>query len=135
MNKVILSGRLTTDGEIRTTSSNKKVYSGTLAVKRTHKNAEGEYESDFFNLVLWNPMDYIKNYAKKGVRALVEGKIQQRSYEDKDKNKKYITEIMVENMEVYDTKRQETTQVPQNDKSEYDNLGSDIQIEDKDLPF
>lgn len=134
MNKIILSGRLITDGEVRNTTNNKEVYSNTIAVKRSHKNAEGEYESDFFNLVLWNPMDYVKNYAKKGVRALVEGKIQQRSYEDKDKNKKYITEILVENMEVYDIKRQETTQNEVIPKSKQI-LDKDIEIPDEALPF
>lgn len=134
MNKIILSGRLTADGEVRTTNNNnKEVYTGTIAVKRNYKNANNEYESDFFNIVLWQPLDYIKNNAKKGVRVLVEGKIQNRSYNDKDNNKKYITEIIAENMEIYSTNKSDTTQIPQNTKTEYEE--KDIQIDDTDLPF
>lgn len=132
MNKIILSGRLTADGEVRTTNNNKEVYTGTIAVKRNYKNANNEYESDFFNIVLWQPLDYIKNYAKKGVRVLVEGKIQNRSYDDKDGNKKYITEIIAENIEVYDIKRQETTQAETEPKQIID---KDIEIPDEALPF
>lgn len=133
MNKIILSGRLTADGEVRTTNNNKEVYTGTIAVKRNYKNANNEYESDFFNIVLWQPLDYIKNNAKKGVRVLVEGKIQNRSYNDKDNNKKYITEIIAENMEIYSTNKSDTTQIPQNTKTDYEE--KDIQIDDTDLPF
>ena len=126
MNKIILSGRLTTDGEIRTTNNQKEVYINSIAVKRNYKNANGEYESDFFNIILWNPMNYIKNYAKKGIRALIEGKIQQRNYEDKDKNKKYITEIIVENMEIYLDKKD-------NNVAEKKNISESEKIEDKDI--
>ena len=133
MNKIILTGRLTKDGEVRTTSNQKEVYTNTIAVKRNHKNSNGEYESDFFNIVLWQPIDYIKNNAKKGVRTLVEGKIQQRSYEA-DGTTKYITEIIADNMEIYIDKVENTTpkEEAQSSKSIID---KEMEITDDMLPF
>ncbi len=131
MNKIILTGRLTKDGEARTTQSQKEVYTNTIAVKRDHKNANGEYESDFFNIVLWQPMEYIKNNAKKGVRALVEGKIQQRSYEA-DGITKYITEVIAENIEIYADKKEENA-TPKVAPEKVDD--KDIEIPDDMLPF
>ena len=131
MNKVILTGRLTKDGEIRTTQNDNEVYTNTIAVKRAHKKADGEYESDFFNIVIWKPMDYVKNYAKKGVRVLVEGKIQQRSYEA-DGIIKYMTEIVADNIEVYaDRKEDNATPKVATEKVE----DKDIEIPDEMLPF
>lgn len=131
MNKIILSGRLTKDGEVRTTQNEKEVYTNTIAVKRTHKNSNGEYDSDFFNIVLWNPMDYIKNNAKKGTRVLIEGKIQQRSYET-DGNTKYITEIIADNMEVYADKKEDNATQKVEPKKVND---KDIEIPEEYLPF
>ena len=131
MNKVILTGRLTKDGEVRTTQSGKEVYTNTIAIKRSYKNANGEYESDFFNISLWQPMDYIKNNAKKGVRALVEGKIQQRSFEA-DGIIKYITEVIAENMEIFlDKKEDNATPKVAPEKVE----DKDMEIPDEFLPF
>ena len=131
MNKVILSGRLTKDGEVRTTQSGKEVYTNTIAIKRSYKNANGEYESDFFNISLWQPMDYIKNNAKKGVRALVEGKIQQRSFEA-DGIIKYITEVIAENMEIFLDKKEDNA-TPKVAPEKVDD--KDIEIPDEFLPF
>lgn len=139
MNRIILSGNLVNDGEIRTTQSNKEVYSGRIAVNRGVKNSDDEYITDYFNLVCWNPTEYIKNNAKKGNRALVEGKIINRDYDDKDGNKKYATEVLVEHFEIY-TKQEKKTEskeqveeIPQNVKTEYQDNG--IVLTDNDLPF
>lgn len=142
MNRIILSGNLVTDGEIRTTSTNKEVYSNRIAVNRGLKNADGDYITDYFNLVYWNPSEYIKNNAKKGNRALLEGKVINRDYDDKDGNKKYITEIWVEHFEVNPiTKTQSSTEttpedigVPSNYKTEYQEK-PEVHLEDSDLPF
>lgn len=138
MNKIILSGNLVTDGEIRTTTNNKEVYSGRIAVNRGLKDKEGNYITDYFNLVYWNPLDYIKNNAKKGNRALVEGKLINREYEDKDGNKKYITEVWVEHFEVNAKEKKEEKQdveTPTNYTTEYQEKDDGIHIEDSDLPF
>lgn len=133
MNKIILSGNLVTDGEIRTTTNNKAVYSGRIAVNRGIKDSGGNYITDYFNLVYWNPLEYIKNNAKKGTRALVEGKIINREYEDKEGNKKHITEVLVEHFEVSAREKKEEVEVPQNTKTNYQE--GDIVINNDDLPF
>lgn len=133
MNKIILSGNLVTDGEIRTTTNNKEVYSGRIAVNRGIKDNNGNYITDYFNLVYWNPLEYIKNNAKKGTRALVEGKIINREYEDKEGNKKHITEVLVEHFEVSAREKKEEVEVPQNTKTNYQE--GDIVINNDDLPF
>lgn len=133
MNKIILSGNLVTDGEIRTTANNKAVYSGRIAVNRGIKDNNGNYITDYFNLVYWNPLEYIKNNAKKGTRALVEGKIINREYEDKEGNKKHIIEVLVEHFEVSVREKKEEVEVPQNTKTNYQE--GDIVINDDDLPF
>lgn len=132
MNKIILSGNLVTDGEIRTTTNNKEVYSGRIAVNRGIKDNNGNYITDYFNLVYWNPLEYIKNNAKKGTRALVEGKIINREYEDKEGNKKHITEVLVEHFEVSAREKKEEVEVPQNTKTNYQDT---IEIDDDSLPF
>lgn len=146
MNRIVLSGNLVTDGEIRTTSTNKEVYSNRIAVNRGLKNADGDYITDYFNLVYWNPSEYIKNNAKKGNRALVEGKVINRDYDDKDGNKKYITEVWVEHFEVNALTRTqneiqsdsqttlEDVGVPSNYKTEYQSK-PEVHLEDSDLPF
>lgn len=133
MNKIILSGNLVTDGEIRTTPNNKEVYSGRIAVNRGIKDNNGNYITDYFNLVYWNPLEYIKNNAKKGTRALVEGKIINREYDDKEGNKKHITEVLVEHFEVSAREKKEEIEAPQNTKTNYQE--GDIVINDDDLPF
>ena len=99
MNKITISGRLTKDGETRTTQSGKEVYSNSLAVSRNFKNSKGEYDTDFFEIVKWNPTDYIKDNAKKGTRALITGSIYREEY-TKDKETKYVWKVQVEEIEL-----------------------------------
>ena len=142
MNRIILSGNLVNDGEIRTTSTNKEVYSGRIAVNRGMKDSDGNYITDYFNLVYWNPSDYFKNNAKKGAKAVVEGKIINRDYDAQDGTKKYITEVWVQLFEVYAKETQEATQetkeepeVPSNYTTEYKEMDNGVHLEDTDLPF
>lgn len=134
MNKIIISGRLTKDGELRTTESGKSVYSGSVAVNRNFKNKDGEYESDFFNIVYWNCSDKFTQYLKKGRQVLVEGSLQTRTYEDKEKNKKSVVEVIAERIELIgEGKKEEKVEVPQNTKTEYEE--HEIELTDADLPF
>ena len=101
MNKVILVGRISSEIELRYTSSNIPVASFSLAVNRPHTNAEGEREADFINIVVWRkPAENLKDYMSKGSRIGVEGSIQTRSYEDNNGNKRYVTEIVADNMQL-----------------------------------
>lgn len=139
MNKIILSGNTTKDLEIRSTETT-EIATGSIAVSRPFKNSNGEYEADFFNIVIFNPSEYIKSITK-GTKILLEGSVRNRTYEDKKTHEnKHITEVLVNRIEIL--RKQENKQddakeveVPQNATSEYDNEESDIQLTDNDLPF
>ena len=144
LNKFIGIGRNTKDGEYRTSDNDLKIYANTLAITNNFKNKNGNYDSEFINYVAYrNTAEYLNKYSSKGTLINIEGRIHTRSYEDKDKNKKYITEIIVENASVLEKVKQEDKQdniqeeveIPQNTTSEYDNLESDIQLTPNDLPF
>ena len=100
-NLVILKGRLTREPEIRfTQTNNTKVAAFSLAVNRKFKNAEGKYEADFFNCTAFgNSAEFIQKYFKKGQEALIEGRIQNRSWDDENGQKRYATDIIVEAIE------------------------------------
>lgn len=135
INKFIGIGRNTKDGEYRTSESGISTYSNSLAIKNTFKNKEGNYDSEFINYVAYRQTaDYLSKYSSKGTLVNIEGRIHTRSYEDKSKIKRYVTEVIVENASVLDTKKQEV-EIPTNVKTEYDTLGSDIQINPSELPF
>jgi len=109
MNKVILVGRLTKDIELRyTQTNNTAVASFTLAVDRKIVKAGEERKSDFINIVAWSKLAEIasKNLSK-GVRVGIVGNIQNRSWEKDDGTKKYVTEVIAEEIEFLDTKRRE----------------------------
>ena len=107
MNRIILTGRLTKDVEVRYTTSQKTVATFGLAVNREFKNERGEYEADFFNVVLWGkPAELAGNTLRKGNKILVEGRVQNRSYDAKDGTKKYITEVIANNFEYLEKREQ-----------------------------
>lgn len=136
MNKIIVTGRLTKDGETRTTESGKSVYSGSVAVNRKFKKEDGTYDTDFFNFVYWNVSDKFSQYLKKGKAVIIEGSLQNRSYEDKDKNKRYVTEIIAERIELIgESKKEVETEVVQEMKHTTDYQENEIVLEDSDLPF
>lgn len=95
MNQVNLVGRLTRDAEIKTTASDKKVATFTLAVDRKFKNAQGQREADFIPIVVWDkPAEIIEKYTSKGSQVSIGGRLQVRSYEANDGQRKYVTEIV-----------------------------------------
>ena len=138
MNKSILLGRITKDIEVRKTANDISTCQFTIAVNRNYKNKDGNYDADFINCIAFrNTADFIGNYFKKGNRVLLEGRIQTRSYKDKQEQTRYVTEVVVENITLLEGKKQEEKEeieVPQS-KSNYDNDNTDIQLEDEDLPF
>lgn len=100
MNQAILIGNLTRDPELSTTPSGVSVCRFSIAVNRTYKNADGTQETDFFNIVAWRGQaDFCGKYLKKGRKIAVVGNIQNRSYDDKDGNKRTVTEIIANNVE------------------------------------
>lgn len=98
-NKVILMGNLTRDVEVRTTSSGQSVASFSLAVTRSWKGQDGQQQdqTSFINCVAWGKAgEIIAQYTSKGSSLLVSGRLDQRSYEDKDGNKRQAVEVVVE---------------------------------------
>lgn len=104
LNKVTLIGNLGNDPEIRTTSTGKKVAQFSLATGRQWTSASGEKQekTEWHKCVAWNAggkgtglADIIERYVKKGDKLFVEGQIEYRQYEDKDKQTRYVTEINV----------------------------------------
>ena len=105
MNKVILMGRLTRDPEVRYTQTGKVVCQFTLAVDRPFANQEGQREADFIPVVIWGKQaETCGNSLTKGQRALVEGRLQIRSYDGKDGNKRWITEVIADRFEFIERK-------------------------------
>ena len=110
MNKVFLIGRLTRDPELRYTNNNTAVASFTLAVNRTYTNQAGEREADFINVVVWRRQaETIKNYLSQGSQIAVEGRIQVRSYDDQNGQRRYVTEVIADNVEFVGAKRENSS--------------------------
>lgn len=164
MNKVFLIGRLTRDPELRYTGSNIPVATFSVAVNRNFSNAAGEREADFINIVVWRKQaENVKNYLNQGSQVAIDGRIQTRSYDDQDGKKRYVTEVVADNVEFLGTKgsnqnqsnlSQEVTQdmgptpydfgepTPSNkatttntDNDPFADFGSKIEINDDELPF
>lgn len=107
MNNIFLLGRLTRDPEIRITQSGKMTTSFTLAVKRNVND-----ESDFINIVTWDKLAEncgISLY--KGSRALVSGRLQIRNFDGKDGQKKWVTEVIAQNVQFFDRKQADSSQI------------------------
>lgn len=99
LNRIVLIGRLTRDPELRFTQSGKAVCQFTLAVDRAFTGADGNREADFINIVVWNKAgENCAQYLAKGRMTAVDGRLQIRSYEDKDGNRRYATEVIAENV-------------------------------------
>ena len=96
LNQLLIIGRLVNDPELRKTESGKNVTNITLAVPRSYKNINGEYDTDFVDCVLWNNVaESTTEYCHKGDLLGVKGRIQTRSYEKED-GKKFVTEVVAE---------------------------------------
>lgn len=122
MNKVILIGRLTKDPELRYTSTDIPVVQFVLAVNRAFSR-NGERQADFINCVAWrNLADNLAKYMKKGSQICVEGQIQVRNFEDNGGVKRYVTEVICDNIHFLESKgsRSESGYSGYNDIDQYD---------------
>ena len=100
MNKAMLVGRLTKDPDIKMTSNQTKFCQFTLAVDRRFKDQDGRRQADFINCLAWRQTaEFIAKYFKKGNRIGVVGSIQTRSYDDQNGQKRFITEVVVDEAE------------------------------------
>ena len=144
VNKVILIGNVGKDPEIRHIEANNvSVAKFPLATSETYKNKNGERitNTEWHNIVMWRfQAEFAEKYIKKGMQIFVEGKITSRSYDDKDGNKRYITEIIADNVRLLGrrennggtTNNDTVTDTTPDSAPDFDNTQSD---EGDDLPF
>lgn len=100
MNKVVLTGRITKDPEVRYTSQNIPNVNFTIAVDRGIRDANGNRQADFISCTAWRGQaDFISRYIKKGYMIAIDGRIQTRQYQGQDGQMRYVTEVVVENVE------------------------------------
>lgn len=105
MNKAVLMGRLVRDPEVRTTQSGTSVANFTLAIDRQYKNSDGSRTTDFIPCVAWRQTgEFVYKYFRKGDRLLAEGTIQPSSWIDNDGQKRYKTEVVVDQVHFCESK-------------------------------
>lgn len=128
-NGVHIMGRITRDLELRHTQSGTAVCQFCVAVTRSFKDANGEYQSDFIDCVAWrNSAEFITKYFSKGALIALDGELQTRNYTDKDGNKRKATELLVSSAAFTDEKR-EAAAKPTPMEDDYSSISDD------DLPF
>lgn len=124
INRVVLVGRLTRDPELRYTANGAAVASFTVAVNRQFTNAQGEREADFVNCVIWRKAaENFSNFTHKGSLVGVDGRVQTRSYENQQGNRVYVTEVVVENFSLLES-RAESERRAQNENNNGGNQAS-----------
>lgn len=133
LNNVILQGRLVADPELRHTTSGVAVATFRLAVDRDFKDKNtGERQADFISVVAWRQTgEFVSRYFSKGRMAIVEGKLQSRTYE-KDGVRQYITEVVADNVYFGDSKRDDGGSKPQEYREPYFTEYTD---DDENCPF
>ena len=147
MNKVVLIGRLTRDPELRFTPNNgTAVTTFTLAVDRRLPNPNGQREADFIPIVVWGKQaESTANYMNKGKLIAVSGRIQARSYDAKDGTKRFVTEVIADEIKFLDRGQNKnnpsTPDHSNNNQPQYDvytesDFGADMTpIDEGDIPF
>lgn len=139
INKAIIIGRLTRDPEVRTTQTGMTVTNFTVATSTKWKGQDGQMneKTEFHNVVAWGKRgEVIGQYMTKGQEIYVEGRLETRSWDDKDTNKKmYRTEIIMENFE-FGAKPNGIAQTksPANNYSQPSNQGNAAIVKDEDIP-
>ena len=109
MNDCNFVGRIASDPEKRTTQSGISQLSFRLAVNRRYRDNNGERKTDFFNCVAWRgTADYLYNYAKKGDPVAVRGSMQNRTFQAQDGSNRYVTELMIEEADLFGGSRDQT---------------------------
>jgi single-strand DNA-binding protein len=106
MNKVMLIGRLTQDPEVRFTTTNKSLCQFRLAVSRRYSKQGEEPQTDFFPIVAWEKTsEFCSNYFRKGQKVAIIGRLHNRSWDDAEGKRHYITEIIAEEVSFADSKK------------------------------
>lgn len=134
LNRVVLIGRLTKDPELRYTPSGIAVTTFTLAVDRNFKNANGERDTDFIPCIVYRQQaESCAEYLAKGKMASVDGRIQVRSFEGQDGQRRWVTEIIADNVQFLSPKG--SGESGQAYTSSGENIGHEVDLEGDDIPF
>lgn len=136
MNRCIFSGNMVKDPEYSTTSSGLAVCKFTIAVNRKYKKEDGTTETDFINCIAWrSTADYVSKYTHKGNRLGIVGSLQTRSYDAQDGSKRYVTEILVDEVELYTQKSENDGKPKTEAQSKQEIMHGFEPIDDDNLPF
>lgn len=126
INRIILQGNITKDIELKTLPTGTEVVNFCICWNERYKDNE---KTLFLNCVCYGASaKFLDNYFHKGSQIIVEGKLIQRTYNDKDGNKKYITECLVDQLHFCGSKKEQST-------NEQDNFNQEYNFADDDLPF
>ena len=108
LNQTVLVGRITTNPELKTLNNDKKGLDITLAIPRSYKNEEGIYDTDFITCKVWNGVaENVAEYCKKGDIVGVKGRLQTRTEQDEQGNKRYIMEVIAEKVTFLSSRKEE----------------------------
>ncbi len=131
LNRIVLIGRLTKDPELRYTPNGVAVASFTLAVDRSRPNLQGEREADFIPIVVWQKQaENCANYLGKGRLVAVDGRLQIRTYDGKDGQRRWVTEVIAENVRFLDKKDSGESAA-----QDFSSIGNEVDINDEEIPF
>ena len=152
INRSVLVGRLTRDSELRYTNGGAAVATFTIAVNRQFTNQNGEREADFISCVIWRKAaENFTNFTHKGSLIGIDGHIQTRNYENQQGTRIYVTEVVVDNFSLLESRAESehhqsansnghssihsNNRKYDNDQNQYGNNGGQIDISSDDLPF
>ncbi|NLS62857.1 single-stranded DNA-binding protein [Lactiplantibacillus plantarum] len=152
INRSVLVGRLTRDPELRYTNGGAAVATFTIAVNRQFTNQNGEREADFISCVIWRKAaENLTNFTHKGSLIGIDGHIQTRNYENQQGTRIYVTEVVVDNFSLLESRAESEhhqsansnghssnnsdNRKYDNNQNQYGNNGGQIDITDNDLPF
>ena len=142
MNKTILLGRLTKNPEIKFSQTNNvKVATFSLAVNRKYVKQGEERQADFFNIVAYSKLaDFVEKFLKQRIRVCVNGRLQTRNYEDKNGIKRYVTEVIAEEIDFADSytkieSNADNTQETVSEELKEKDASEDFISNGDDLPF
>ena len=139
MNKVILIGRLTRDPELKKTPTGVSVTTFSIAVDRNFTKEDGTRDVDFINCLCWRKQaENVARYTSKGSQIAVNGRLQVRNYDDRDGNRRFVTEVVADNVTFLSQKKQVETQVEPHieEEPDFNFLDNDeVELTDDDLPF
>ncbi len=126
LNRILLIGRLVKDPEMRYTPNGIPVAQFALAVDRPFTNAQGQRETDFFDIVVWRKQaELVSNFLQKGRLVAVEGRLQSRTYETQEGQRRKVYEIVADRVVFLDRKP----------ASQQDSMGEEVEMGPDDVPF